>query len=63
MAVEPLFLSPLVDQLTGFRQVSALNILQHLLSSYRKIDEINLEENASNMMGTYDPAEPLARLI
>ena len=60
MAVEPLFLSPLVDQLSGFRQVSALNILQHLLSSYRKIDEINLEENASKMMGTYDPAEPLA---
>ena len=28
--VEPVFLSPLVDQLTGFGQVSALTMLQHL---------------------------------
>ena len=37
-AVEPVFLSPLVDQLTGFGQVSALTIIQHLFSSYRVID-------------------------
>ena len=30
--VEPVFLSPLVDQLTGFRQVSDLTMLQHLFS-------------------------------
>ena len=37
-AVEPVFLSPLVDQLTGLVQVSALTMLQHLLSSYVAID-------------------------
>ena len=38
-------------------------MLQHLFSSYRAIDEIYPKENAVKMMGTYDPAEPLARLI
>ena len=62
-AKEPIFLSPLVDQLTGFGQVSALTVLQHLLSRYWTIDEINIEENAIKIMGTYDIAEPLVRLI
>ena len=62
-SVEPVLLSPLVDQLTGFVQVSALTMLQHMFSSYRVIDEIDLEENAVKMMGPYNPAEPLALLI
>ena len=33
-AVEPVFFYPLVEQLTGFGQVSALTMLQHLFSSY-----------------------------
>ena len=62
-AVEPVFLSPLVDQLTGFGQVTSLTMLQHIFSRYGVIDEINLEENAVKMMEPYDPVEPLARLI
>ena len=57
---EPVFLSPLVDQLTGFGQVTELTTLQHLFSGYGAIDEVDLEENAVKMMGTYDPAETLA---
>ena len=38
-------------------------MLQHLFSSYVKIDEIDREENSVNMMGPYDPVEPLAQLI
>ena len=38
-------------------------MLKHIFSSYRAIDKINLEENAVKMMGTYNPTEPLARLI
>ena len=63
VAVQPVFLSPLVDQLTGFGQVSALQTLQHLFASYSVIDKIRLEENTVKMMGPYDPAEPLACLI
>ena len=58
-AVELVFLSPLVDQITGFVQVYALTMLQHIFSSYGAIDEIYLKENAVKMMGTYDPTEPL----
>ena len=38
-------------------------MIQHLLSSYGEIGEIDLEENAVKMMGPYDPAEPLDWLI
>ena len=59
-AVEPVFLSPLVDQLTGFGQVSALTMLQLLFASYEVINKIDLEENAVKMMGPHHPAEPLS---
>ena len=62
-AVEPVFLSPLLDQLTGFVHVSAITILQHLFLSYGAIKEINLKENAANIMGPQNPAEPLDQLI
>ena len=38
-------------------------MIQHLFSRYGAIDDIDLEENAVNMMGLYDPVESLARLI
>ena len=63
MAVELVFLSPMVDQLTGFGQLSTLTMLQHIFASYGVINKIDLEENALKIMGPYDPAEPLARLI
>ena len=61
-AVEPVFLSPLEDQLTSFGQVYALTMLQHIFASYRAIDEIDIKENAVNMMGPYDPVETLSGL-
>ena len=63
MAVQPVFLSPLVDQLEGFGLVFALQMIQHLFTSYRAIDEIDLEENAVKMMRPYDPTESLFCLI
>ena len=63
MEVEPFILYPLVEKLTVFGQVSSLVMLQNIFTSYRAIDEIYLEENKVKMMGTYDPAQPLSRLI
>ena len=63
MAVEPFFLSPLLDQMIVFGKVSTLTMLQHIFSKYGTIDELDLEENTIKMMGPYDPAETLARLI
>ena len=61
--VEPIFLYPLVNQLTGFGQVSAITMLKHLFSSYRSIKKIDLKENSFKMMGPYNTAEPLDRII
>ena len=59
-AVEPLFLSSLVNQLTGFLEVPALTMIQHIFSSYGAIDKVDLEENSVKIIGPYDPVEPLA---
>ena len=49
-----------MDQLTGFGQVSALAMLQHIFTSYGAIDKMDLKENA---MDSDDPVELLARLV
>ena len=61
--VEPVFLPPRMDQLIGFGQVSTLTVIQQLFSRYGVIDKIDLKEHSMRMMGPYDPAEPLSRLI
>ena len=63
MMVQQVLLSPIVDQLTEFRQVTSLEMLQYLLRLYGAIGEINLKENAVKMMGNYDPTTTLARII
>ena len=54
-AVEPVFLSLLVDQLAEFLKVSEITMLQHLFSSYRTVDKIDREENDMKMMVPYNP--------
>ena len=43
VVVYPVFLYPLMDQLTGFGQVAELYMLQHMFNYYGLIDEIALE--------------------
>ena len=59
VAVEPVFLYPLVEQLTGFVHVLALNMLQHLFLGYGTIETIDLEGKSVKMMVPCNPAEPL----
>ena len=42
-AVEPVFLYPLVDHITGLVQISSLTMIQRLFSTYGVIDKIDLE--------------------
>ena len=56
MAVQQVLLSPLVDQLTGSGQVSTIDVLKHIFTSYGAIEKINIKENTVKMMETYDPA-------
>ena len=52
-----------MDQLERFGQVYAIDMLQHILTSYRAIDKTDLDENEVKTMEPYDSTEPLARLI
>ena len=47
-----------MDQLTGFGQVTALDMLQNIFRYYRAIYTIYLKENAVNMMGHTSPWNP-----
>ena len=40
--------------------MTGLQMIQNIFNSYGSIDEINLEENTVNMIGSYDHAESLA---
>ena len=62
-AVEPILLSPLVNELTGFGQVCALTMLNHLFYRYGVINKIYFKENKVKVMGPYDPSEPITGLI
>ena len=53
----------MVEKLKGFGQVNALQMIQHILNSYKAIDKINLGKNAVTIISPYNPAEPLASLV
>ena len=61
--VQPVFLSPLVEKLTGFGQVNALQMVHNSFNSHWAIDEIDLEEIVVKIMGPYNPSEPVSRII
>ena len=63
MVLKQVFLYPLIDQLTGFVQVTKIKMIQHPFNSCRAIGKTDLEENVVKMTGLYDPVEPLAQLI
>ena len=46
--------------MTRFLYFSALTMLQHLFTSYRVIETIDIKDDVVKMMGNYDPVEPLA---
>eukprot|EP00978_Attheya_sp_CCMP212_P008919 scaffold21039_cov30-Attheya_sp.AAC.2 len=60
--VEEDFLSTLRHKLTGFNQVTALQMVMHLYSTYGDIDKVDIEDNLVTMMKPYDPETPLATL-
>eukprot|EP00978_Attheya_sp_CCMP212_P022416 scaffold66914_cov33-Attheya_sp.AAC.3 len=62
-AVERAYLAELRDQLTGFSQVTAFDLMEHLYDNYGLIDDVDLEVNQVTMMKPYDPKTPLALLI
>ena len=57
--IDPIFLSPIKDKLTGFLWVKYLETMNNLFRTHREIDNINFEENAVRMMVVYNPAKNL----
>ena len=53
--VEPVLISPIKDQQTGFGQVMAMKIMENLFRAYGEIFEIELKEDAVKMMEDYHP--------
>ena len=64
-AVQQVFISKIMYQLTGFKQVTALEMIQlkHIFRFYGEIEEINLKKNSMKMMGAYETSEPLAHFV
>ena len=62
-AVEPVFMSLIKDHLPGFVQITALEMMNHLYSTFGDINDIELEDNSVRMMGAYHSSESLTRLI
>ena len=48
--VQSVLLYPMVDQLAGLRQVTTLDMNQHVFNSYKTIYKVNLEEKGVKMM-------------
>eukprot|EP00978_Attheya_sp_CCMP212_P014573 scaffold37188_cov29-Attheya_sp.AAC.7 len=61
--VEAAFISTLRHELTGFNQVTALQMITHLYATYGDIDEVDIKDNKVAMMKAYDPEKPLTTLI
>ena len=53
--MQPVLLSPMVDQLTGFVQMKSFQINQRLFNYYRVIDRINIREKRSEDYGDIRP--------
>eukprot|EP00978_Attheya_sp_CCMP212_P015007 scaffold38563_cov24-Attheya_sp.AAC.1 len=62
VTVEAAFISTLHHELTGFNQVTTLQMITHLYATYGDIDEIDIKDNKITMMKAYDPEKTLATL-
>eukprot|EP00957_Ditylum_brightwellii_P201713 15326867-Ditylum_brightwellii.AAC.1 len=47
------------DQATGYKEHTILELLQHLYTNYSQLDSIQLNANANELRGDYDPSTPI----
>lgn len=62
-AVEPIYLRAIRDKYVGFGNLTILEMLTHLYSSYAKITPADLEKNDARMKAPYDANDPPELLI
>jgi hypothetical protein len=60
---EPMYLEILNDNMVGYANISARDMLDHLFETYGNITAVNLETNFEHMRRAWDPQQPVEFLF
>jgi hypothetical protein len=60
---EPMYLEIFNNNMVGFANTSAIEMLEHLFLSYGRITAVDLERNFENMRKAWDPHQPVETLF
>jgi hypothetical protein len=60
---EPMYLDVLNDNMVGFANISARDMLDHLFGTYGNITVVDLEINFEHMRRAWDPQQPVEYLF
>jgi hypothetical protein len=60
---EPMYLDILNDNMVGYANISARNMLDHLFETYGNITAVDLEINFEHMLRAWDPQQPVESLF
>jgi hypothetical protein len=60
---EPMYLEVLNDDMVGFANISAWDMLDHLFTTYGNITAVDLENNLEHMRRAWDPQQPIESLF
>jgi hypothetical protein len=60
---EPMYLEILNDNMVGYANISARDMLDHLFETYGNITVVDLEINLEHMRRAWDPQQPVESLF
>jgi hypothetical protein len=60
---EPMYLVILIDNMMGYANISARDMLDHLFETYGNITSVDLEINFEHMRRAWDPHQPVETLF
>jgi hypothetical protein len=60
---EPMYLDILNDNMVGYANISARDMLDHLFETYGNITAVDLEINFEHMRRAWDPQQPVETLF
>jgi hypothetical protein len=60
---EPMYLEILNDNMMGYANISAIDMLDHLFETYGNITSVDLEINFEHMCRAWDPQQPVETLF
>jgi hypothetical protein len=60
---EPMYLDILNDNMVGYANISAIDMMDHLFETYGNITSVDLEINFEHMRRSWDPQQPVETLF